>query len=137
MTMCTWNDTALGCGVLVKPENDEVITAGGWLVQMLPGATEETISQIEKNIMNLAKSPTTLIREGKTARDICEALSEGLRPENKVPEYCIKPRFTCTCSMDKVWHAPKRCLSLSLARSLSLPLCMCVYSLAWERACEE
>ena len=102
MTMCTWNDTALGCGVLVKPENDEVIAAGGWLVQMLPGATEETISQIEKNIMNLAKSPTTLIREGKTARDICEALSEGLRPENKVPEYCIKPRFTCKCSMDKV-----------------------------------
>jgi hypothetical protein len=31
----------------------------------------------EKNIMLLAKSPTTLIREGKTARDICEILSTG------------------------------------------------------------
>jgi len=76
--------SALGCGVLVKPENDEVIAAGGWLVQMLPGASEETISQIEKNIMQLAKSPTTLIREGKTARDICEILSQGLRDEKLV-----------------------------------------------------
>jgi len=96
--------SALGCGVLVRPEDDEVIAAGGWLVQMLPGATEETITQIEKNIMALSKSPTTLIREGKSARDICEALSEGLRPEKLVPEYNIKPRFTCKCSMEKVYR---------------------------------
>jgi molecular chaperone Hsp33 len=96
--------SALGCGVLVRPEDDEVIAAGGWLVQMLPGATEETISQIEKNIMNLAKSPTTLIREGKSAMDICTALSEGLRPNKVVPEYVMKPRFTCKCSIDKVYR---------------------------------
>eukprot|EP00277_Geminigera_cryophila_P018925 CAMPEP_0179444586 /NCGR_PEP_ID=MMETSP0799-20121207/28016_1 /TAXON_ID=46947 /ORGANISM="Geminigera cryophila, Strain CCMP2564" /LENGTH=343 /DNA_ID=CAMNT_0021231745 /DNA_START=142 /DNA_END=1173 /DNA_ORIENTATION=- len=96
--------SALGCGVLVTPENDEVIAAGGWLVQMLPGATEETISQIEKNIMTLAKSPTTLIREGKTARDICDILSEGLRPEKLIPEYIVKPRFTCKCSIEKVYR---------------------------------
>jgi molecular chaperone Hsp33 len=96
--------SALGCGVLVRPEDDEVIAAGGWLVQMLPGATEETIAQVEKNIMNLAKSPTTLIREGKTARDMCEALTEGLRDQELVPEYVIKPRFTCKCSMEKVYR---------------------------------
>ena len=52
--------------------------------------------------------------QGKTARDICEALSEGLRSRTTplVPEYRIKPRFTCKCSIEKVCvYVPlKRCV---------------------------
>ncbi|EKX35838.1 hypothetical protein GUITHDRAFT_79413 [Guillardia theta CCMP2712] len=59
---------ALGAGVLVETETEGVVVAGGWLVQMLPGASDETISIVEKNIMNLQMSPTSLIKSGKTAR---------------------------------------------------------------------
>jgi len=96
--------SALGAGVLVNVDQDEVTAAGGWLVQMLPGASEETISQVEANIFALQKSPTQLISSGKTAMDICLALSAGLREQELIPTYTVKPRFTCKCSMEKVYR---------------------------------
>lgn len=48
----------------------DVVASGGWLVQMLPGATEETIIKVEQNVMGLNASPTDLIKSGKTAMDI-------------------------------------------------------------------
>jgi hypothetical protein len=51
--------------------------------------------QVEQNIMSLQKSPTQLIASGKTALEICEALSAGLREKELVPTYTVKPRFTC------------------------------------------
>ena len=45
--------------------------------------------------MSLQKSPTQLIASGKTALEICEALSAGLREKELVPTYTVKPRFTC------------------------------------------
>eukprot|EP00282_Hemiselmis_andersenii_P024956 CAMPEP_0172019366 /NCGR_PEP_ID=MMETSP1041-20130122/12598_1 /TAXON_ID=464988 /ORGANISM="Hemiselmis andersenii, Strain CCMP439" /LENGTH=326 /DNA_ID=CAMNT_0012674535 /DNA_START=165 /DNA_END=1145 /DNA_ORIENTATION=- len=96
--------SALGAGVLVDSKDEHVIASGGWLVQMLPGATDETITQIEKNIGSLDGSPTDLIRSGKTANDICDILSAGLRDDEVYPATMIKPRFACKCSIEKVYR---------------------------------
>eukprot|EP00285_Hemiselmis_virescens_P006884 CAMPEP_0173387366 /NCGR_PEP_ID=MMETSP1356-20130122/9885_1 /TAXON_ID=77927 ORGANISM="Hemiselmis virescens, Strain PCC157" /NCGR_SAMPLE_ID=MMETSP1356 /ASSEMBLY_ACC=CAM_ASM_000847 /LENGTH=329 /DNA_ID=CAMNT_0014343959 /DNA_START=234 /DNA_END=1223 /DNA_ORIENTATION=- len=96
--------SALGAGVLVDVKDETVIASGGWLVQMLPGATDETITQVEKNIGGLEGSPTDLIRSGKSARDICDILSQGLRDAEIYPAEFIKPRFACKCSMEKVYR---------------------------------
>jgi len=96
--------SALGAGVLVSADSEIVTAAGGWLVQMLPGASEETIAQVEKNIMALNASPTQLISSGKTAHEICAALSAGLRDEEKIETYSMRPRFTCKCNIDKVYR---------------------------------
>lgn len=45
--------SALGVGVYVS-ETGSVTGAGGFLVQLLPGASEETISTVEKNVAALA-----------------------------------------------------------------------------------
>lgn len=111
--------SALGAGVLVDTNNEEVIASGGWLVQMLPGATDETITQVEKNVMSLDGSPTDLIRAGKSALDICNMLSAGLRDGEIYPPITTRPRFTCKCSMEKV-HAP-RASHLSTSSSSDLP----------------
>lgn len=96
--------SAIGAGVLVATETEEVVAAGGWLVQMLPGASDETITAVENNIAALQKSPTELIRSGKTALDICNLLSAGLRDKQLIPTYEGRPRFTCKCSMEKVYR---------------------------------
>lgn len=55
--------------------------------------------------MGLDGSPTDLIKSGKTALDIANLLSEGLRDGEIYPAEVIKPRFTCKCSMEKVKSA--------------------------------
>ena len=53
--------TACGLGVLVD-RDQSVLAAGGYLIQLLPGASEDTISKVEGSI--LAAGPvTTLLRE--------------------------------------------------------------------------
>ena len=63
------------------------------------------VPQVEKNIMALDGSPTDLIKSGKSATDIANLLSEGLREGEIYPPEIIKPRFTCKCSMEKVISA--------------------------------
>mmetsp|Transcript_46273 Transcript_46273/g.112661 ORF Transcript_46273/g.112661 Transcript_46273/m.112661 type:complete len:384 (+) Transcript_46273:33-1184(+) len=96
--------SALGAGVLVEMEHEDVVASGGWLVQMLPGATEESIVKVEENIMALNGSPTDLIKSGKTAMEICGMLSTGLRDMELYPPTTLKPRFTCKCSIEKVFR---------------------------------
>lgn len=51
-------------GVLVNPDLS-VRAAGGYLVQLLPGAGEDVISRIEENIRDI-KPASTMIDEGMT-----------------------------------------------------------------------
>ena len=55
--------TVCALGVLVDPDLT-ISCAGGYLLQLLPGATEEEITMLEKNIANVP-SVTTLLQQGK------------------------------------------------------------------------
>ena len=64
--------TVCALGVLVDTDLS-VRCAGGFIVQLLPGATEEEIDRLEKNIKAMP-SVTTMLEEGKTVQDM---LSHG------------------------------------------------------------
>ena len=87
-------------GVLVS-EDESVAQAGGFIIQIMPDATEETISAIEENLRNVT-SVTSLLEEGLTPEDILDKLLGNLNLE-------ILDRmsvgFECDCSRDKVESA--------------------------------
>lgn len=71
--------TVCALGVLVDRDLS-ILNAGGFLVQLLPGAQEEEIAQLEKNVAGLA-SVTQMLHEGKTPHDIMELVMAGFAPE--------------------------------------------------------
>ncbi|MBP3816586.1 MAG: Hsp33 family molecular chaperone HslO [Firmicutes bacterium] len=92
--------SAVGLGVMVEKDLS-VKHAGGFMIQLMPDATEDVISVLETK---LAKMPpiTTLMEEGKTPEEILMYILEGLDPEitDKAP-VC----FRCNCSHDRMLQA--------------------------------
>ncbi len=70
--------TAVGLGVLASP--GKVLSAGGYMVQVLPGATEEIILEIEDRIRK-QPSVSRLVEAHEDARSAVETLFEGLEFE--------------------------------------------------------
>ena len=67
--------TAIGLGVLVDVDNT-VISAGGFMIQMLPGSTDEMAQKLNETIKNLPPV-SKLIKDGTTAEDLFFSVSEG------------------------------------------------------------
>lgn len=84
-------------GVLVNQARNEVLASGGVLLQMMPGATEQTIAEIERaaeNVPSMAK----LIKEGASPRDLLKAALGSI--DFEILEE--KPvGFECACSYDR------------------------------------
>jgi len=82
--------------------------AGGYLIEQLPNATPETLSQVEKNLGKLVekdggnKLPTNLLLQGVTPLEIAETVLDGL---GMVPLQQISPKFQCNCSSDRLIRA--------------------------------
>ncbi|SFJ35988.1 Hsp33 family molecular chaperone HslO [Thermoflavimicrobium dichotomicum] len=86
--------SSVGLGVLVH--NEQIIAAGGYLLQVMPGASEETISQLEKNIAKL-ESVTGLFVDGVTPEELLQRLmGEGTEILEQKPV-----QFRCHCSKEK------------------------------------
>ena len=88
--------SVVSLGVLTTETTVE--QAGGLIVQLMPDATEETISTLEKNVAKL-KSVTTMLSEGMTPDDILNLVMEGLDP--KILDIC-DVKFDCNCSKDRI-----------------------------------
>ncbi len=87
--------SAVGVGVFVLPTG-RVEAAGGFLVQLLPGLTEEEISAIEAEIAALPH-PTALLRQGATPESILGRIFPGGYAE--LDRYVV--RFHCPCSRER------------------------------------
>lgn len=87
--------SAVGIGVFVRPDGS-VDAAGGFLVQLLPGLSDEEIAEIEVRIAALPH-PTALIREGVTP----EGILERIFPEGYVHGGEQPVRFHCPCSRER------------------------------------
>lgn len=92
--------SSVGLGVLMSREN-EVETAGGFIIQLLPFAEESTIEQLEANIRKLPPV-TEVLKEKKYPEVLLEHLLEGFSFE--ITEQ-METSFFCDCSKEKVKRA--------------------------------
>ena len=92
--------TACGLGVLVNTDLT-VISAGGYIIQLLPGTTEEEIAQIEKNIQSMPPV-SSMLRDKMTPEDICNKALEGFNPQVLDRMNC---KYKCNCSRERVEKA--------------------------------
>ena len=92
--------SAVGLGVLVDTDCS-VKTAGGFIIQVMPEATEEDITRLENNLKNVS-SVTALFEEGKTPEDILELLLEGF--SYHITEK-TETKYYCNCCRERVERA--------------------------------
>lgn len=85
--------TVCGLGVLVKPDLT-VQVAGGYLIQVLPFASDACIDTIENNLKTLPPM-TKMMTEGMTPDQIALRLLDGLEP-NLLDE--AEVAYHCDCS---------------------------------------
>ena len=64
--------TVCALGVLVNKDLS-IACSGGYIIQLLPGADDDTITAVENCISNV-KSVTTMLTEGLTPSDICKTV---------------------------------------------------------------
>ncbi len=89
--------SAVGLGVHVGSDY-RVATAGGVLVQALPGASPGRVEQVAENMGRLG-SVTRVLRRGGAAQDLAAAALEG------IPYQLMSlgaPRFTCQCGPERL-----------------------------------
>ena len=92
---------ACALGVLVRKDSGAVITAGGYLIQLLPGAGEDVIEKVEWGIRKVGYV-TGRLSEGESALDLVrEVLGEF---EIEVLETC-PVEYRCYCTRDRVVKA--------------------------------
>lgn len=68
-------NSSVGLGVLVNPDTS-IQASGGYILQLMPGVTEETIESLEARIQELP-SMTSHFNADKTPEDLFEILSGG------------------------------------------------------------
>lgn len=88
--------TVCALGVLVDKDLS-ISCAGGYLLQLLPGATDAEITQLEQNIAAMP-SVTELLREGKTPEDMMNLALAGFNP-NVLDEREVQ--YKCDCSAER------------------------------------
>ena len=89
--------SSVALGVLMNKDNT-VKQAGGFIIQLLPGASDEMIDKLEKKLGEIT-SITSLLDEGNTPEMILDhILGEfGLEIMDKLPA-----EFTCNCTKERV-----------------------------------
>jgi molecular chaperone Hsp33 len=92
--------SSVGLGVLVDTDCS-VKCAGGFILQLMPFANDETIDKLEANLKNIS-SVTSMYDSGMTAKDILYKLLDGFDVEINDE---IAPEYRCDCSRERVENA--------------------------------
>ena len=92
--------SAISLGVLVD-RDISVRAAGGFMIQLLPGVSEEDIEKIEGILKNI-KPMSTLIDEGLTPEEILKEIFGEFKVKllSKIPV-----EYKCNCSVEKIESA--------------------------------
>ncbi len=95
--------TSIGLGVLIFPDGT-YRKAGGFMIQMMPGYTDESVDLVEKNLSSLPNF-TDLLDMGYSLEDIAaKILLKGA--ETGTLEK-LEPEYRCGCSRKKMLSAVK------------------------------
>lgn len=93
--------TAIGLGVLVDTDCN-VKNAGGYMIQLMPDATEETAQKIEEIVRN-APPVTEMIDKRMTAEEILLFLTDGF--DMLINNKTVTPKYKCKCSEKRMRNA--------------------------------
>ena len=89
--------SAVGLGVLVE-KDCTVANAGGFIVQLMPDVSDETLSRLEENIQAI-KPVTEMLAEGMSPEDMLAELLKGM-------DMTVLERrdvaYTCDCSKERI-----------------------------------
>lgn len=92
--------TSVALGVLMDTDNT-VRHAGGFIIQLMPFASEELITDLENRLQDFS-SITSLMEQKMTPEDMMNKLFEGY-------DVCIHdtitPSYHCNCSKERVYKA--------------------------------
>lgn len=88
--------SSVGLGVLVDTDNT-ILAAGGFIIQLMPNADEETIQLLEKQLSTI-QPVSTMIQRGLTPEEVLEeVLGKGnVQILDKMPV-----SFECNCSKER------------------------------------
>jgi molecular chaperone Hsp33 len=89
--------SAVGLSVLLTPD-EEVEAAGGFLIQLMPGADEELAIRLEQNLANCFPI-SELIAAGFCPEDLANRLLAGM-PWQALSQTPLS--FACSCSREKL-----------------------------------
>lgn len=90
------------CALGVRVSSDrQVIAAGGFIVQVMPGADDAVITAIENNL-KMISSVSALIEQNKTAEEIIDLVFNGI-PYELFDEF--DSDYICSCSREKYLKA--------------------------------
>jgi len=92
--------TVCALGVLVNPDLT-VKAAGGYIIQLLPAASDKTIDKLEKSIMEMA-SVTSMLSSGMTPEEIVKTALKDFEVEVL---YTQDIEYKCNCSKERVSKA--------------------------------
>lgn len=92
--------SSVALGVLMNRDNT-VAQAGGFIIQLMPNATEEVISHLEQKLTEVT-AVSGLLEEGMTPEEILEYIFAGfdLKLLDKIPT-----GYYCNCSKERVEKA--------------------------------
>lgn len=89
--------TACALGVLLNPDQS-VRAAGGYLIQLLPGAPEHIVDQIEQSIQAVG-NVTSVLEAGASAAELLQMLFVGMDLELLETD---EIRYRCYCTRNRV-----------------------------------
>ncbi len=92
--------TVCALGVLVNPDLT-VKAAGGYILQLLPGADDECISKVEDGIKNIAPM-TDMLSQGLSLESIIKTVLKNFDVEVLEETH---PQYKCNCSRERVLNA--------------------------------
>lgn len=92
--------SAVALGVLMNRENT-VRQAGGFIIQLLPGADEEMVASLERKLAGIT-SVTSMLDQGMKPEDLLDSVLGGFGVEilERIPT-----RFSCDCTKERVEKA--------------------------------
>ncbi|MBN6205800.1 Hsp33 family molecular chaperone HslO [Ralstonia pickettii] len=92
--------SAVGAGVLVNPDHT-ILAAGGFIVQVMPGADEEVIERLEEQIQAFP-AISKLIEKGYTPEELLKRL---FGDEEFTIHESMPIEFHCKCSKERIGNA--------------------------------
>ena len=88
--------SSVGLGVLVNDDNS-ILSAGGFIIQVLPNCPEEVISELESKLKNI-KEVSAMVKDGYTPEDI---IKEIVGENNyELLDTNMPLKWYCRCSKD-------------------------------------